>query len=239
MEKSPSGSPIYDYKDVTPKAFEPASGDSSMEEISDHIEKYIGKIEMVFHELISDKVHIDVHWVKPTEERPFHTLVTTGMSDKPMTTPPGVENLEYAELSICLPENWKISDEDFKDENNFWPVRLLKFTARFPHEYDTWLGCGHTMPNGNLAEPFAENTQLNTMLLLPSIVFDPEFHQLVLPDKVINFYTIIPLYTAETELKLKKGVEALFDGFNKYNVSDVLDINRPNSVGRKKLFGLF
>jgi hypothetical protein len=239
MDKSPSGSPIYNYKDVAPKAFEPASGDTSIEEISEHIEKYIGKIDMVFHELISDKVHIDVHWVKPTAARPFHTLITTGMSDKPMTTPPGVENSAYAELSICLPENWKISEEDFKDEKNFWPIRLLKYTARFPHEYDTWLGYGHTMPNGNPAEPFAENTQLNTMLLLPSIVFDKQFHQLDLPGKLIHFYTIIPIYTAETDLKLKKGVEGLFDGFDKHGVNDILDINRPCSVPRKKIFGLF
>lgn len=93
MEKSKSGAPIYRHENFTPKEFQPATGEGSLEEISDHIEKYVGKIDMVFHEIVSDQVHIDVHWVKPTEERPFHTLITSGMSDKEMTTPDGVEGL--------------------------------------------------------------------------------------------------------------------------------------------------
>ena len=124
MEKSESGDPIYRYNESDKKEFEAASGESSIEEISDHIEKHIGKIHQVFHELVSDQVHIDVYWVKPTPKRPFHTLVTSGMSDKPMNTPDGVDDCDFAELSICLPEDWKVSQEDFKDEKNYWPVRL-------------------------------------------------------------------------------------------------------------------
>ena len=79
MEKSESGSPIYRYEDVKEKEFEFASGESSIEEISDHIENFIGKIDTVFHEIVSDQVHVDIHWVKPTKERPFHTLITSGI----------------------------------------------------------------------------------------------------------------------------------------------------------------
>lgn len=239
MEKSESGSPIHRYTEADLNAFEGPSGESSIEEITEHIEKHIGEIEMVFHELISNQVHIDVYWVKPTEEYPFHTLVTSGMSDKPMQTPEGIEGCQFAELSICLPEDWKISEEDFKDENNFWPVRQLKQLARFPHEFNTWISYGHTIPNGDPAEPYSENTKLNTMLLMPSIIFNLEFHTLNLPNKSIDFYTLIPLYTEEVELKLKKGVEALFDGFDKFGVSDVVQLDRPITVKKKKRFGLF
>ncbi len=239
METSDSGSPIYRYNEEDKNKFEAASEDSSMEEISDHIEKHIGEIDMVFHEIVSDQVHIDVHWVKPTAAKPFHTLVTSGMSDKPMNTPEGVENCEYAELSICLPEDWKISEEDFKDESNYWPVRWLKFLARFPHEYNTWLGYGHTIPNGDPAQPFDTKTKLSSVVLLPSIIFNEQFHTLELPNKSIDFYTLIPLYKEELDLKMKKGVEFLFDGFDTHHVSDVLDLNRPNVAKRKKLFGLF
>ncbi|NMM47651.1 suppressor of fused domain protein [Marinigracilibium pacificum] len=239
MEKSESGSPIYRYNESDKNDFEGPSGESSIEEISEHIEKHIGEIHMVFHEIISDQVHIDIHWVKPTPERPFHTLVTSGMSDKPMHSPPELEGFDFAELSICLPEDWKISEEDFEDENNYWPLRWLKYMARFPHEYNTWLSYGHTIPNGNPPEPFADNTKLNTMVLLPSVTFSDEFHTLQLENKTINFYTLIPLYDEEVNLKLKKGVEALFEGFDKYDVSDILQIDRPNTVKRKKLFGLF
>ncbi|WP_271770009.1 suppressor of fused domain protein [Aquimarina algiphila] len=240
MEKSESGSPIYRYENKTPKEFEPAFGDDdTIEDISNHIEKYIGPIHMVFHEIISDKVHIDVHWVQPTEEKPFHTLITSGMSDKAMNTPEGVDNAAYAELCICLPEEWKISQEDFEDDSNYWPIYWLKFLARFPHEYDTWLGFGHTIPNGDPPAPFTENTGLNTMLLLPSIALGEEFMSLELENKTVNFFALIPLYTEEVALKMKKGVDSLFDGFDKHKVTDILDLNRPNTAKRKKIFGLF
>lgn len=239
MQKSASGSPIYKHQELEKKTFTSASGELSIEEISNHIEKHIGEIDMVFHELVSEQVHIDIHWVKPTLERPFHTLITSGMSDKPMQTPEGVEGGNYAELSICLPKDWKISEEDFKDENNYWPVRWLKYLARFPHEHQTWLGYGHTIPNGDPAEPLAENTALNSMLLLPTVIFRKDFQTLVLKDKTINFYTLVPLYTEEVNLKMKKGVEALFRGFDKFGVNDIVNMNRPNTVRKKKVFGLF
>lgn len=239
MEKSESGSPIHRYTASDQKEFEGASGEPSIEEISDHIEKHIGKIDIVFHELLSEQIHVDVHWVKPTTKRPFHTLITSGMSDKPMQTPDKVQGCEYAELSICLPEDWAISEKDLEDEKNYWPIRWLKYLARFPHEYNTWLSFGHTIPNGDPAEPFAENTRLNTMVLLPTIVFGEGFHTLTLKDKSIDFYTLIPLYSEEVTLKMKKGVEALFDGFDKFGVTDIVQIDRPNTAKKKKLFGLF
>ncbi|MBJ6367224.1 suppressor of fused domain protein [Snuella sedimenti] len=239
MEKSESRSPIYRYTESDKRDFEGASGEASIEEITDHVEKHIGEIHKVFHELISDQVHIDVHWVKPSLERPFHTLVTSGMSDKPMNTPEEVEGCDFAELSICLPSDWKISEEDFKEEKNYWPMRWLKYLARFPHEFNTWLSYGHTIPNGDPAEPFSDNTQLSTMLLLPTIVFGEDFRTLRLKNKAIDFYTLIPIYSEELNLKMKKGVEALFDGFDKFGVSDIVQVDRPNSVKKRKLFGLF
>ena len=238
METSESGSPIYRYDKSDMNDFKAADGESSMQEIEAHVERHVGEIEMVLHELLSDQVHIDVHWIKPSEERPFHTLVTSGMSDKPMNLPAELEGYEYAELSICLPEGWKMSEEDLKDEKNYWPIRWLKYLARFPHKYNTWLGFGHTIPNGDPAEPFAGNTQLNTVTLLPSVVFNDEFRTLDLENKTIHFYSLVPLYSEEVELKMREGIEALFDGFDSIGVSDILDINRPSTV-RKKKFGLF
>ena len=247
-EISPGGSHIHKYEDHVPKEFDPAIGDGeNIEAISDHIEKYIGKIETVFHEIISDKVHIDVHWVKPSAEFPFHTLVTSGMSDKPMNVPEGLEYLQYAELCILLPADWKIGAESyelmtkvFEEESNYWPVRWLKQLARFPHEYDTWLGAYHTLPNGEDAEPYADNTKLGCMFLYPSIALPPEFRELTINEhKKINFYSLYPIYKEEMDYKLQKGGEAVLDKFEKYNVSNVVDIDRENTCTRKKFLGLW
>src|SRR5262245_31898962 len=138
-EVSPSGHPIYRHRD--PGEFEPTAGDEeTIRAVEGHIDAHLGGAPWVFHEIVSDKVHIDVHMVGPTEARPFHTLVTSGMSERPMTLPDGVEASAYAELCISLPADWDLRQEAFGDENVYWPVRWLKTLARLPHDYRTWLG---------------------------------------------------------------------------------------------------
>lgn len=220
--------------------FEIAGGDeNNIEAISNHIERHIGPVEMVFHELISDLVHIDVHWVKPTEERPFHTLVTSGMSDMPMTVPDELAQLQFAELLVTLPEDWKIDQASFEDEQWYWPVRLLKTLARLPHEYETWLGIGHTVPNDDPPEPYADSTALCGALIVPPITLDEEFHELESPDKgIINFYSVMPLYEEEMNFKLSKGLDKLLTRLEKHSILDIIEIDRTNTC-RKKRFGLF
>jgi hypothetical protein len=152
---APSGTKIFTYTDRE-KEWQTPHGEECIEETSIHIEKYIGKIHKVFHELVSDKVHIDVHWVKPTPERPYHTLVSSGMSDLPMNIPEHVGSTRHMELMITLPEYWQLDEEAFNNENWYWPVRTLTYLASFPHKYDTYFAWGHTIPNGNPAKPFAE-----------------------------------------------------------------------------------
>lgn len=232
-----SGAPIFRYTDGE-KEWEAPSGEECIEEISNHIERHIGKVSMVFHEIISDTVHIDVHHVEPTKERPFHTLITSGMSDLPMNTPHDVESTKYMELMVTLPEHWKINEESFKEERWYWPIRQLKFLARFPHKYNTWLGWGHTIPNGDPAEPYADNTALSGIMILPSITVTSEFYQLPISEnKTIEFFSITPLYGAEMDLKLRKGADEILKKFDKHGINDIIYIDRRN-VGKRR-FGIF
>jgi hypothetical protein len=64
----------------------------------DAIVSHIGKPETVLHELVSELVHVDIHVVVPTPKRNCYTLVTSGMSDRPMNVPAGLEELRFAEL---------------------------------------------------------------------------------------------------------------------------------------------
>jgi hypothetical protein len=200
----------------------------------------------VFHEIVSDQVHIDVHWVKPTSKNPFHVLVTSGMSDKPMNVPAGIEAPRYLELYVLLPSDWKIQgknyetvENEFSDENTYWPVRWLKTIARLPHSFNTWVGWGHTIPNGENAEPFAESTKLGCVMLLPSIALPKEFFELKTDKKTINFLCLFPLYKQEMEFKLKHGSDKLLDRFDEYGISDIVDPKRKNVCEKKGLFGLW
>ncbi|SHL43217.1 suppressor of fused domain protein [Hymenobacter psychrotolerans] len=249
QELTPSGSPVYRYDTVEPEEFSLASGDdTTIEAISEHIERHIGPVSGVFHELISDKVHLDVHFVEPSADFPFKLLVTSGMSDRPMTVPEGAEDWRYAELCILLPSTWEFpelgpdanhdEEEDINDQ--YWPIWWLKYLARFPHEYRTWLGSGHTIPNGEDAEPFAADTKLGCMLLLPSISLPEEFRELkISEEKTIYFYSLYAIYKEEMDLKMRKGVEALLDKFEEHGITDVVDLDRPNAAAKKGFLGLW
>ncbi|HHA2973699.1 suppressor of fused domain protein [Stenotrophomonas geniculata] len=235
---SPGGSPIMVHS--REKDFTPPQGEEHIEAIGAHIERHLGPVSGVFHEIISDLVHIDVHVVPATEQFPYLRLVTSGMSDLPMTVPDEVDAdvPRYMELMVTLPADWPISQDAFEDERNYWPVRLLKGLARLPHEYDTWLGFGHTIPNGHPSEPYAPGVGFDGAIVLPPVTPPEDFAELALEDgKVISFMTIIPLYPEEMDLKLKKGAEALLDRFDAKNIQDVIEPGRVN-VARKR-FGLF
>lgn len=233
-ERSPAGSPIYRHKERTTDLAASETDEQLLECLGEHLAAHIGEVKMVFHEIISEVVHVDVHWIEPTPERDFHTLVTSGMSDRPMTVPDGAEEYQYAELLIALPSSWPLTQEAFEDEDNYWPVRWLKMLARMPHEYNTWLGMGHTVPNGDPPEPFAGNTKMCCWMMGPPVLVPEDFSPLVIgPEKQIHFYSMLPLYREEMELKLREGFEAIMERLGNAEVTELLDAGRKNVVKKK------
>jgi hypothetical protein len=228
-----SGHPVEHYRDG-PKPFEPPKGETALPAITQHIERHLGPIEAVFHELVSDAVHIDVHHVLPTAKRPYHALVTSGMSDLAMNVPAGADVPRFLELMVTLPRAWRVSQEAFADEAWYWPVRQLKTLARFPHKYDTWLGSGHTVTNGEPAQPLATTTKLCGAILLPALGVPAGFNQLRISDeKVVHFLAVVPLYEEEMALKMRDGTSVLIERLGKQRVTDVVDPQRKNAVRKK------
>jgi hypothetical protein len=231
-----SGSPIYRHGPES--EWQAPKGEECLEQISAHIEQHLGNVETVFHELVSDTVHIDVHVVKADDDFPFWRLVTSGMSDLPMTTPADTDVARYVELMVTLPGDWKLDQESLEDPSWYWPVRLVKYLARFPHKHATWLGWGHTVPNGDPAEPYAPNTRLSGAIILPSVSVPDEFNRLTIDAaKTIHFLAVVPLYEEEMNFKLRSGTDELLDKFADADVSDIIDPKRRNVC--KKRFGIF
>jgi hypothetical protein len=237
IERSESGSPIYRHKPRENSFEAPEDSCVHLQEIEAHLERHLGEVTSVFHELVSDLVHLDVLFLEPTPERPYKTLVTSGVSDRPMSVPEGAEDFQYAELMINLPEDWPLDQKSFEDEANYWPVRWLKMVGRLPHEYKTWIGWGHTIPNGDPAEPIAD-TQFTGVMLSPPYFLDSDFFRLkTASGAIICFYNLVPLYREEMDLKLKQGADALEDLFEKNGVDfEVLDIERKNVAKKRGWF---
>jgi suppressor of fused protein SUFU len=238
VERSGSNAPIYRHESVARPFRVAAETDSDLREgIEAHLCTFLGESPMVWHEIVSDLVHVDVFAWVPTDERPWHTFVTVGMSDLPMTVPPdaiaeGVAR--RAELMVCLQASWPVPETGatiapWPDESYF-PIRWLKTLARLPHEYQTWLGFGHTVPNGDPPAPITSGTSLCGWLLLPPMTMPQAFRRLEVGGERVDFFGIIAVYRDELDHKLAHGVESLFAGFDRDGVSELLDLTRASTV---------
>ena len=188
----------------------------------------------VFHELLSQIIHVDVFCVAPTKEKPYYVLMTSGMSDLPMTFNDSIdknyaENNCRCELMMLLPKEWNIKSTASTLWN--WPINILKSSARYPHGSKTWIGEWHDIQFTDPIEPFAENTKLCALLFVrPS---DENLRYISGEDGMkINVYIAVPIYKEEMEFKLEHGAEALLERlFGTGEVPDssyVIDINRKN-----------
>jgi hypothetical protein len=232
IERSGSGSPIYRHAARGREWTPPAHPGAHSEEIAAHVERHVGKIETVFHEIASDLIHLDVLCVPATAEQPYHVLVTSGVSERPMNVPGNIGKFRRAELMIALPADWPLSQKAFNDEAHYWPVRWLKQIGRLPHEYDTWIGWGHTIPNGDPPEPIA-NTNFAGVMVSSPYGLPSDFHQLMIGGgDPISFYVLVPLYREEIEMKLKKGAELLQAKLEKHRINQVVDVLRKNVASR-------
>ena len=196
-----------------------------------HVQKFWGPSERIILDADPEYARIDVHLVKATAERPYHTLITSGMSSKDMPVPEGAEELKLAELVISLPPDWPVDDKSLKDEKKGWPFQILKELARFPHAFDAFLFYGHTVPNTDHFLPYASNTKLCSMLLALPVLPEDGCEELVIDDATkIHFLSIIPIYREEWDFTVKKGSssDALLDRLGDADVTELVDIKRKN-----------
>lgn len=227
---------LYTYPNGPKPFLPPASYADSCEAITEHVNRHIGPTSHVLHEIVSDKVHLDVIPVPPTDEQPYWTLVTSGMSDEPMTrAPDGAEDCQYAELLIRLPRDWpfpkleEVEKSVWSDERYYWPVRMLKAMARFPHEYDTWIWMGHTLQVADEKDPLAPGVGFTSGLLVPPLSLPKQFWELTVSDsKKIHFFVVVPLYADETEYKRKNGLTKLLDYFGSPDGVEVIHPGRAS-----------
>ncbi len=176
---------------------------------------------MVQIEIVPTGLPISIHCIPASEQHPFVTLFTTGMSSVPMNVPEGEEDYALAEIYVQLPADWKVREYD--DPRWGWPQRWLRNMARYPSDNDTWLGGPVSLvANGDPAAPIAPNAKFTAVMLFADQSTSTSDGQ------TIRLYRMMPLYTEEYQLEIDKGIGALLRAFDKYDISTVVDVNRKN-----------
>ena len=116
-----------------------------------------------------------------------------------------------------------------KQDDYAWVFQNLFLLPRSVHDNRTFFWNGQVIDND---EPFAGNTELSGFLIkYPSTIDIPvEFNMIkVNPQKVICFYQLIPLYNEEMNYLEKHGLERLYNKFDEFGVTDIVDLKRPNT----------
>ena len=205
---------------------------SNTEPIDKHLERFFNDDETyVIHERTSETVHTDIFVVRPNEPegRDYYILLTSGMSALPMNIHENHHDYRYGELMMLLPIDWNMKYEEFDNENNWWPMRLLIGMTKYPHQENTWLGYGHTYALGD-QESYAPNTKFNAAILLDSITVPRSFLKVKRRfNRDIYIHVVIPIYPEELEYKLEYGSEALIEKFDENEIEEIVNIKRVNT----------
>jgi hypothetical protein len=200
-------------------------------DISTHITRHFGPKSFVLHEHKSSIVHVDIHVVPPTDECPFFTLLTSGMSDLDMHVPEGVADFSLAELCLCLPGDWPLAMDNFgwREPQYFWPIHLLHQLARYPHSHDTWLSFGHTVGDPESPGPIDPQVDFTGIVLLNPLTFPEGASSLTTFDgRTINFLALIPLLTNELLFAQREGSEELASILFEAGVTEIIDPARAS-----------
>ncbi len=162
----------------------------------------------------------DIHQIPPGfHGRDFHTLVTSGLSDRRMAIPEDL-GAEHARVELIL----------YVTEPRPEHRRLLSTCAALAFEPGTWLGQGHTIPNGQPPAPLFPGSELCAILLMPTVLEPDAFlrdHVTVDSDPV-NFLWLVPITRAELDLKLEQGLPALLQRFDEGGLHHVLNEGRAS-----------
>jgi Suppressor of fused protein (SUFU) len=176
----------------------------------------------VSHEVFPLVPHIDVYTFKRRgrDGRETCTLATGGMSDLPMTLPSAAAKDAPRRIELIF----------YCSEPNPEYVATLRWLAHFPHDYKTWVGSSHTIPNGDPPEPFWGTADMDTILFIPPIIVRDQSlpKDLRLDGEPVHFLWVVPLTKAEGELKLAKGAGAIFNLFEQHQHHHVFDPNRAS-----------
>jgi len=225
-ETSPGGSVIHRYPNDEWQPSRAGFADDSTvafaEKRNEVYERLFGKVHHVSMETLPLVPRVDVHTYFRTGPNSVRvcTLATAGMSDLAMNIPAGADVPRRVELIF------------YCSEPSAEYIETLRWLAHFPHDQKTWIGSGHTVPNGNPPAPFWGSSGLDTILFLPTIVkLDRTLPDvLILDGEPVHFLWVAPLTTPECNLKLAKGTDAILDLFGRNHHPHVFDPGRASYV---------
>lgn len=198
-------------------------------EILQHVSAILGQVAPIsLQEVVPGDLPLKVHYVKGVHGAAYFT---TGMSFKPLKTPPGFERFQHVELVMYLPEN-PAFHPGIGGEFKSWPLEWLRKVARYPHENNTWLGAPISIiTNGDPPQPLGPGTAFTSLI----VGVDEKLGELRLRDgEAVRFFSVNGLYTEERDFEMKHGLAKLVSLLDRHRIDEILRPDRVNVACRYK-----
>jgi hypothetical protein len=192
--------------------------------VNHHITQHFGEPAFVLRD--SDRAEfIDLHVMPPAEDGAHATVITSGMSRRPMHGAPAES--ARAEVLIGLPPTWPLDPDTIKDPQHWWPLQLLANIANLPRAQNIWLGVGDAIPHGR---PYSDTTSLCGALLLRPFFAPPGFSTLQTSEHTVNFYGLFLLHTDELQYRQDHTTDEFFALLAEGGVTEILNPTRPSAA---------
>lgn len=256
-EISPGGSEIYRHTEAVGSDDVPEFDEGLRGALEAHLRQFLPGEPSVLHEIVPVGVHLDVYVWEPTHDRPLWTLVTMGMSERPMNAPAGAEDTRRAELVCTLPADWPMPrtphregndpaqreefEAVFSDEANYWPIEVTRMIAHLPSQFDSWVSFGHTIPAGEDPDETYPGSAFSGMMLSVPASLPKEAWTCTYDGEEIHLWGLYPLYPQEMDLRLQIGAVPLFDELAERGIHEGVlpgrELALPQDTPRKGLLG--
>lgn len=182
-------------------------------------QRLFGEVQHVWHEKMPQDPHIDVYCFSPGHAgRDFFTLVTSGMSDRPMPLPDGMPpELQKKRVELVF----------YCSSDKIEYAELLRRCAHYVFDNNTWLGAGHTMETHDIELLHSEDAQCLLFFPPPVIPDDSLSMRLQIEGDPVTLLWVIPITAQECGLS-RQGwfLRSLFARLNRDGRPYVFDPSR-------------
>jgi hypothetical protein len=196
-------------------------GSAAVAAVRAHLEARLGPAQAL---PAAAPLPFDVYVVRPPDEDEPLVLFTLGASAAPMAVPPEVRLPARFELMMRVPRGWPL---DEPDRTWGWPLAWLRAIAQLPARFGSWLGAGHTVPNGEPPRPLVAGSELCCFVLVPPVVLDEGDDVVATPEGPVALLSAMPIHASELAFLLERGLGELVARLTAAEVDDVIDPARP------------
>ena len=185
---------------------------------------------------------LDIFAVAPTDERPFLTLITAGLSDTNRWTRPRTSG-SWPSCAFCCPPRGRLNAQEW-DESQQWTLLWLKYLAQMPREIGRLAGLRSHHSQRRAAAALgrfdrSRQRDADSAGFVARKICASARRMKPMPKASSISGRLIPLLPDELRMKMQAKTPTLLEKMEKAKLSDILDPGRRSvlaSRGLKKFF---